>query len=196
MSYSARPHWLPAPIDWTVFLERNSLLVFLSFLLSCFHFFSVCLFTAEMRSCKYSSKLRGFPSCCPCPSRLCMAFFPACWLPPSFCPCSLSSLHFWFGFWSVVSLSFPEGHRAEAVLSCLSVTERYTRQSPWSAAPINISWFSVCRTWTIIYLLQSGLYTWPYLSLSFFEPRQLSALAELLRIEFMGMEHYYSFCCA
>lgn len=113
---------------------------------------------------------------------------------------SLSFVHFspfrfWFCLVPFVFSSHFWGSQSWGCLSCLSVTGRYTCQSLWLTALINLYPGSVyighenntsAPKWTLHLTL----------SVSFLLPRQLSALAELLRIEFMGMEHYYSFCCA
>lgn len=97
-------------------------------------------------------------------------------------------------FWGGFSCHFS-GSQSWGCLSCLSVTGRYTCQSVWLTALINLYPGSAyaghgnnisAPKWTLHLTL----------CVSFLLPRQLSALAELLRIEFMGMEHYYSFCCA
>lgn len=186
-------------------LESNSLLFIFCFLvfflLSCFSFlfFFYCFvlyFCPEMRSIKYSSKWCGFLSCCLCPS------VSACFILPvdfSFLlPLvhGLPSLLFFclVQFFFFVSCHFW-GSQSWGCLSCLSVTGRYTCQSLWLTALINLYPGSAyaghennisAPKWTL-HLTQS---------VSFLLQRQLSALAELLRIEFMGMEHYYSFCCA
>lgn len=147
-----------------------------------------------MRSSKYSSKWCGFLSCCLCPRVSACLFLPAGLLLPlvQFLP----SLLIWFGSVSLFFFCHLWGSQSWGCLSCLSVTGRYRCQSLWLTALINVYPGWVCTgdennisapKWTI------------HLTLSvffFFLPRQLSVLAELLRIEFMGMEHYYSFCCA
>lgn len=120
--------------------------------------------------------------------------FSACWLLfPS-------------AFGSFLSLSLLILLGSYCFLSFLGVTELRLSElsvcygtvhviSPWLTAPINLYPSSAytghknnisAPKWTLHLTL----------SVSFLLQRQLSALAELLRIEFMGMEHYYSFCCA
>lgn len=188
-------------IDCTVFLCWRVTHCFLSFvflfffLLSCFFiffflYFCPMLFTPEMRSSKYSSKWCGFLSCCLCPSVSACLFLPVgfSFLLPlvRFLP----SLFVWFSF---VFLSFLGV--TELRLSELSVCYWTVHMSLWLTALINLYPGSAytghvnnisAPKWTLHLTL----------SVSFLLPRQLSALAELLRIELMGMEHYYSLCCA
>lgn len=120
--------------------------------------------------------------------------FSACWLlfPSafgSFLSLSLLILLGSFCFLSFLGVT-------ELRLSELSVCYRTVHViSPWLTAPINLYPGSAytghknnisALKWTLHLTL----------SVSFLLQRQLSALAELLRIEFKGMEHYYSFCCA
>lgn len=208
--------WVTAPtpiccvglIDCTVFLcwrETHCfyrLFSLLFCLIFCPFLFCFCpmLFTPEMRSSKYSSKWCGFLSCCLCQSFSACLFLPAVSL--SFCFWFIFSLRVWFlpVFWLRLfgffffCLVFPVisgDHRAEAVwVVCLlldgtRVSHSIINLYPGSAYAGHGNNISAPK-WTLHLTL----------CVSFLLPRQLSALAELLRIEFMGMEHYYSFCCA
>lgn len=117
------------------------------------------LFTPEIRSSKYSSKWCGFLSCCLCPS-VAACFFPACWLL-----CFIFSLHFGFTLFLFISCHLW-GLQSWGCLNCLSVTGRYTCQLLWLTTQINSYTGSVYTGHEILYLLQSGHYSWPYLSLS------------------------------
>lgn len=113
------------------------------------------------------------------------------------------SLSLWLSVWVQLDYLFTYlifschfwGSQSWGCLNCLSVTGRYACQSLWLTALINLYPGSAytghgnnisAPKWTLHLTL----------SVSFFLPWQLSALAELLRIKFIGMEIYYSFCCA
>lgn len=164
-------------------LDSNSLLFtfcILAFVCALFCV-SVNCCVLQMRSSNYSTKWCGFLSGCLCLSVslsvcLCMTC-PSCRL--------VLCLVFFFPTSLLVCVFLScVGSQSRGCLSRLSVTGQYMSALIVSVKDTNIK---ICAPkWTLNLTL----------SVSFLFPRPLSALAEVLRIKFMGMEHYYSFCCA
>ena len=188
-------------------LESNSLLFifcFLGFFSFClvflfFSFFIVLFYISAQKWGLLNIAVSDVASCLAVFVHLSLHAFSCLLTSLSFCLWFIVSLRFflvWFSFFFFFFFSCHFwGSQSWGCLSCLSVTGRYTCQSLWLTALINLYPGSAyvghennisAPKWTL-HLTRS---------VSFLLPRQLSALAELLRIEFMGMEHYYSFCCA
>ena len=77
----------------------------------------------------------GFLSCCLCPSVSACLFLPVGF---SFLRSFFSLSPFWFRLVPFVFSSHFWGSQSWGCLSCLSVTGRYTCQSPWLTALINL----------------------------------------------------------
>lgn len=165
------PHWLCQPFWLYCVFMLTVTHCFLSFLFSCFFLFSSFpLFFKiyiSVRCCLLQKW--GLVNIAVSDVASCLAVVVCLYLHAF--SCLLASVSFWprfispFWFCSVPFFSCHFwGSQSWGCLSCLSVTGRYTCKPLRLTVLLNL----VQHIHEIIHLLQSGHYTWPYLSLSLY----------------------------